>query len=155
MTAGRSLGALSGAAALLVLVGGSGADAADEAAGLIKYRQLLMQEAEAGMAAMDLYMKGQIDFKPAFAERAAAIAATARDFASLFPPGSDKGAKTNAKPDVWSNTMRFRGAVVRLTQESAKLAAVAKAGDEAGLKAQFQNVVDRCDGCHENFRLRM
>ena len=155
MKAPRSWRALASAAAICVFGGGLGADAADDSVGSIKYRQFLMQEAEAGMAAMDLYMKGQIDFRPAFAEQAAAIAATAKDFASLFPPGSDKGAKTNAKPDVWSNTMRFRGAVMRFTQESAQLAAAAKAGDEAGFRAQFQNVVDRCDGCHENFRLRM
>ncbi|MSO89276.1 MAG: cytochrome c [Rhodospirillaceae bacterium] len=152
MKAPRSWRALAGAAAICVFGGGLGADAADDPAGLIKYRQVLMQQAEATMAGMGVYMNGQIDFKPGFADQALALVATARDLANLFPPGSDKGAPTNAKPDVFANAQMFRGATMRLGQDVTRLAELAKAGDEAGFKAQFVVVVDRCGGCHERFR---
>ena len=152
MTAGRSARALMSAVILAGLGGWVGGEAAEHPAGLIKYRQFVMQQTEASMGAMTQFMEGKIDFRPAFAEQAAAVAATAKELGSLFPPGSDTGAKTNAKPDVWAQNMRFRGAGMRFAQEAQKLADAAKAGDADGFKAQFQNVVDRCNACHENFR---
>src|ERR1700704_2040403 len=68
-----------------------------------------------------------------------------------FDP-STKGEKSAALPAIWEKPAEFKQAAERLENESAKLAAVSKSGDEAAVKAQIGAVGKACGGCHENFR---
>ena len=68
-----------------------------------------------------------------------------------FDP-STKGEKSAALPAIWEKPGEFKQAAERLENESAKLAAVSKSGDEAAVKAQIGAVGKACGGCHENFR---
>jgi len=68
-----------------------------------------------------------------------------------FDP-STKGEKSAALPAIWEKPGEFKQAAERLENETAKLAAVSKSGDEAAVKAQIGAVGKACGGCHENFR---
>ena len=65
---------------------------------------------------------------------------------------STKGEKSAALPAVWEKPGEFKQAQERLENETAKLAQVAKGGDEAAIKAQMGAVGKACGGCHESFR---
>ena len=51
-----------------------------------------------------------------------------------FIAGSDQGAPTRAKPEVWKEPAKFKELQEKLMIETAKLETVAKTGDEAAFK---------------------
>lgn len=65
---------------------------------------------------------------------------------------STKGEKTKAKPEVFTDTAKFKADAEQLEQATAKLGAVARAKDEAGVRASFGAVAKACGGCHDTFR---
>jgi cytochrome c556 len=65
---------------------------------------------------------------------------------------STKDVKSNALPAVWAEPKMFQEAADRLQSETVKLAAAARARDEAGVKAQFGAVGKACGACHDHFR---
>src|SRR5262245_34997792 len=67
---------------------------------------------------------------------------------------STKGEKSSARPEVWSDPKKFQEAADRLQSEAVKLAAAARAKDEAGVKAQFGAVGKSCGACHDSFRVK-
>jgi cytochrome c556 len=67
---------------------------------------------------------------------------------------STKGEKTRALPEVFSDKAKFTAAADRLMAETAKLGQVARARDEAGVKAQFGAVGKACGACHDGFRAK-
>ena len=70
-----------------------------------------------------------------------------------FQP-STRDVKSAALPAVYSDAAGFQRAIDRLQAETAKLGALARARDEAGVKAQFGAVGKSCGGCHESFRVK-
>ena len=70
----------------------------------------------------------------------------------VFVVAPDQAGKTRALPEVWTNKAKFDEAAQRLQTEVTKLGEVARAKNEAGVKAQFGAVGKACGGCHENFR---
>ena len=67
---------------------------------------------------------------------------------------STKDVKSNALPSVWAEPAKFQEAANRLQTETAKLGVVARARDEAGVKAQWGAVGKSCGACHESFRAK-
>jgi len=67
---------------------------------------------------------------------------------------STKGEKSAALPAIWADAAKFQEASNRLVAETAKLGAVARARDEAGVKAQWGAVGKACGACHESFRVK-
>jgi cytochrome c556 len=65
---------------------------------------------------------------------------------------STKDVKSNALPAIWSDSAKFAEAADRLQNETSKLYAVSRSGDEAAVKAQLGAVGKACGGCHESFR---
>ena len=70
-----------------------------------------------------------------------------------FQP-STSGEKSDAKPEVYKDMAKFRAAADALESAAAKLGAVARAKDEAGVKASFGAVAKACGGCHDDFRVK-
>ena len=99
----------------------------------------------------------QDNMKAATPDMAAVIAAATKikDYAgqmgTWFPAGTgpDSGIKTEAKANIWTDRATFDAAVVKLQEESTKLAAVT---DAAGFKAQFPVTGGACKNCHDTFR---
>ena len=67
---------------------------------------------------------------------------------------STKGEKSAARPEIWSEPKKFQEAADRLQGEAVKLAAAARAKDEAGVKAQWGAVGKACGACHDSFRVK-
>ena len=67
---------------------------------------------------------------------------------------STKGEKSAARPEIWTEPVKFQEAADRLQAETVKLATAARAKDEAGVKAQFPAVGKACGACHESFRVK-
>ena len=80
------------------------------------------------------------------------------DFVSQLPgegyvPGSEKGGNppTRAKPEVFTDP-KVREYGLEMRQAVTKLNEVAKTGDIAAIRTQFQAAAKTCDNCHDNFR---
>ncbi|MBW8268369.1 c-type cytochrome [Caldovatus aquaticus] len=69
-----------------------------------------------------------------------------------FPPGSDTGAETWARPEVWSNRPLFEQRAAAMLPELEKLKAAAASGDAAATGRQLQAVGAACTACHDSFR---
>ena len=87
-----------------------------------------------------------------FSRRADRIAFLAPQLLEGFPEGSDKGAETEAKPEIWKNMDDFKSKMSDLVRESKTLAEVAKTGDEAKTRAQFKTTAGACKSCHDKYR---
>src|SRR3954467_5842354 len=61
---------------------------------------------------------------------------------------------TDAKPEIYKNTDKFRSESQKLETEAAKLAAAAKSGDQAAVKTAFGDVAQACKACHDDFRVK-
>jgi cytochrome c556 len=68
-----------------------------------------------------------------------------------FDP-STKGEKSKAKAEIFTDTAKFRAAADALEAETAKLGTVARAKNEAGVRAAFGGVAKACGSCHDAYR---
>jgi cytochrome c556 len=87
-----------------------------------------------------------------FARRAERVALIAPQLLEGFPEGSDSGATTDAKAEIWKNMDDFKLKMDDLVKQSRLLAEVAKSGDEAKMKEQFKQTAAACKACHEKYR---
>lgn len=87
-----------------------------------------------------------------FSKHADRIAFLAPQLLEGFPEGSDKGAETEAKPDIWKNMDDFKSKMSDLVRETKTLSDVAKAGDEAKTREQFKKTAGACKSCHDKYR---
>lgn len=72
-----------------------------------------------------------------------------------FPKGSgpESNYKTDAKPEIWSDPVKFASAVKRLQVEATKFQTIAASGDVGAMRAQSQAVGGTCKNCHDSFRV--
>ena len=69
-----------------------------------------------------------------------------------FVAGSEKGAPTKAKPEIWKERARFDKLAEAMQGETVKLVAAAKTGDPALLRTQVAATGKACSNCHDDFR---
>ncbi len=69
-----------------------------------------------------------------------------------YLPGTDQGAPTRAKPEIWKDTAKFKQLAEALQAATAKLDAAAKTGTLDAVKGPFGDVAKACDNCHDDFR---
>jgi len=82
------------------------------------------------------------------------MASLAKLIPEIFPAGSEAGAPSEAKPEIWKDWDKFAAAAKTLEDQSAKLAEVAAGGDVGAIGAQLGEVGKACGGCHEPFRVK-
>jgi cytochrome c556 len=129
--------------------------ASDAPEAVVKYRQSVMKAMAAHMTAASLIVKKQAGTRARLAAHADAIHALSDDLQSLFPASSGpEKVKTASLPAVWQRQQDFGTAAASLRNESAKLATLARHGDEHALAAQFDAVAAACSSCHKTFRAR-
>ncbi len=87
-------------------------------------------------------------------DTAAAMARWARNLPTLFPTGTETGHDTKARSTVWSDHAGFVKAANTFADATDKLAALAKAGDAAGMADQVKVVGAGCGACHRGYRER-
>ncbi|MEK0418200.1 MAG: cytochrome c CycP [Pseudomonadota bacterium] len=119
----------------------------------IKYRQAaftLMGNHFGRVAAM---AQGKVAFDAKVAaENTGVLLTVSRLPATAFGEGTDKGAPTRAKPEIWKDAAKFKAAAEKMTAEVAKLDAAAKSGNLDAIKAAVGGVGGSCKGCHDDFR---
>ena len=71
-----------------------------------------------------------------------------------FIPGSDQGAPTKAKSEVWKEPAKFKQNQEKLQAETPKLVAAAKTGDMNQIKPVLGDVGKACTNCHDDFRAK-
>lgn len=87
-----------------------------------------------------------------FRRRAVRLAFLAQQLGEGFTPGSDKGATTDAVPDIWLHKDDFNLKLADLVRETKALREIAKSGDEAKIKEQFGKTSNACKNCHDKYR---
>ena len=121
----------------------------------VDYRQSVFTVIAWNFKPMGAMAKGEIPFDAAAAARHAQyVELLSKAALEGFTPdsGPDAVKDTEAKADIWKNRGKFETAMTNFQQEAAKLAEVAKGGDEAAIKAQFGKTAETCKACHKEFK---
>jgi cytochrome c556 len=119
----------------------------------IEYRQGAMKIVGWNFKPMGAMVKGDKAFDAKeFARRAKDIAAVSSiDILAGFPEDTDgKGSK--AKPEIWMKWDDFKTKMGDMEREMAKLAEVAKGGDQGAIKKQFGDTAKTCKSCHDDYK---
>ena len=89
------------------------------------------------------------------APKAAEIVAWAKRIPTMFPPGTETGGGTHAKPAVWTERPGFEKDAAALQAEAGKLEQAAQSGDRAAFAAQWKATAHACGTCHETYRYKL
>lgn len=71
-------------------------------------------------------------------------------FATMFPPGSDKG-DTLAAPAIWTDRAGFDAINKKAVDAATAMAAAARAGDRAAVADQYKAMAGTCGECHKAY----
>jgi cytochrome c556 len=119
----------------------------------IKYRQSVMTLQGAHMGRIGAMTSGRVPFDAAAVQTNAEIVGTVSKLPfTAFGEGTDKGAPTRAKPEIWTNRTDFEAKAKAFQDEVVKLQAAAKTGNQDQIKAAFGTVGDACKGCHDKYQ---
>jgi len=121
----------------------------------IKYRQGILQAQGWNTEIMAAMVKGERPYdKDEFLRHAVYLEELSHMAWDGFPAGSDQGAPTKAKPEIWTDNAKFKQAALNLQNETPKLVTAAKTGDMNQIKTAFSDVGKACKGCHDDFRAK-
>lgn len=144
--------ALAIAATTFAVAGTAAAQSFQKPEDAIRYRQGAFRVLAPHFGALGAMANGRAPFDAQAAARHADVVAIASTLPwAGFGPGTDKG-DTRAKPDIWSENAKFKGAADKMQAEMQKLAAAAKTGNIDNLKAAFGPAAATCKACHDDFR---
>ncbi|MDB5886623.1 MAG: cytochrome c [Polaromonas sp.] len=119
----------------------------------IKYRQSALSVMGTHFGRIGAMANGKVPFDAkAASDNAEIVAEMAKLPWVAFGPGTDKGGNTKAKPEIWTEQVKFKEGSDKLVAESAKLAAAAKTGNLDALKTAFTATADTCKTCHDAYR---
>lgn len=120
----------------------------------IQYRQAAFSMVKYNFGPMGDMVKGKIPFdKAVFVRNAENVAALAKMPGAAFIEGTDLG-DTEAKSEIWEKRADFDAKMKKFEESAAKLAVVAKSGDEKAIKAQFGETAKTCKSCHDDFKIK-
>lgn len=118
----------------------------------IKYRKAVFTVMASHFGRVGAMANGRIPFDAKLVAENAEIATMMSKLPyAAFGEGTDKG-DTKAKPEVWSESDKFKAAAAKMQEEMAKLNTAAKTGNQDAIKAAFGPVGQACKGCHDHFR---
>ena len=122
---------------------------ADEA---VKYRQGAWFVLNQHFTRIGSMVRGRVPFDARVALKDAGVVATlARLPATAFGHGTDLPSD-HARPEIWTESARFREQNERLVAETGRLLAAAKTQDLAQIKAAFGPAANTCKECHDAYR---
>jgi cytochrome c556 len=119
----------------------------------IKYRKSAMTIMAAHFGRVAAMANGKVPFDPKAAAQNAEIATVMSTLPfAAFGAGTDKGAETRAKPEIWAEPDKFNAGAKKMQDEMAKLNTAAKGGSLDAIKAAAGDVGKTCKGCHDDYR---
>lgn len=140
------------AAAAFALAAPASAQSFQKPEDAIKYRKSAFSVMSAHFGALGAMANGRAPFDAQAAARHADVIALVSHLPFTgFVPGTDKG-ETRAKPEIWAEQAKFRGAAEKMQSEVGKLAVAAKTGNLDNLKAAFGPAAQSCKACHDEYR---
>ena len=140
------------ATALLIALPALSADA-PKSETVIAYRQSVFHVILWNYTPLAEMVRGRRPFDAAdFKRRAVRLAFLSQQLREGFTPGSDKGATTDARPEIWTHRADFDQKLSDFIREAKALREAAKTGDEAKMKEQFGKTANTCKSCHESYR---
>lgn len=143
--------ALAAFAASLVL--GGVANAADEPANILKYRQNLMKSVGSNIGNIAMVAKGEVSFIGNTPMNARAISEGLSAARDLFPEGTGPEAgETRALPSIWQDNAKFVAALEKSQQAADAMVAAAETGDLGEIRKAIGALGKTCGGCHDDFR---
>lgn len=119
----------------------------------IKYRQAVYSVigTNFGIAAAMATGKMPYDAK-AFQTRVDRTAYLAVMAGETFGPGTDSGAPTKAKKEIWSSQPEFQKLMKDMQDKTAALAVAAKSNDLDKIRPAFGAAGGACKACHDKFK---
>ena len=139
------------AVALLAITSAGAAQSKPEAA--IHYRQNVFGAIVWNFGPMSAMVRGKIPYdKVLFERHAIRVSQLAPMLLEGFPKGSEAGAETEARSEIWANWADFQSKMKTFEVESAALARLAKVGTLDAVKAQFGKVGASCKACHDKYK---
>jgi cytochrome c556 len=121
----------------------------------IQYRQGIFKAQRWNLVPMAMMVQGKMPYDAqAFQMRAQRLHQLSAMAWEGFGPGTDSGAPTKARPEIWSDATGFKQAQDAFQAEAAKLATAAQSGNLDQIRPVFQGVVKTCDNCHDKFRAK-
>lgn len=119
---------------------------------LVKQRQAVMTLQFKYFGPMFGMAQGRVPFNAQVVQRNAGFLDNLTRMSWDGFDASTRSVKSRALPAVFDNSAKFKQYASQLENESAKLVAVSKGGDEAAVKAQIGAVGKVCNSCHDDFR---
>jgi cytochrome c556 len=118
----------------------------------IKSRQSAFYLMGRHMARVGATLKGDASFDKGTLELSAdALAILSRIVAEEFPAGSERG-NTKARPEVWTDPVKFRQLMQTAQSDVLKLKAAVRSGDLQEIRASFGVTSHSCRACHDAFK---
>jgi cytochrome c556 len=90
------------------------------------------------------------DMRP-FTQDAQWFVAWGKEMPAFFPPGSEHGHKTKAKPDIWTDKPGFDRFAQDMVAASERLVQAASTGNGAAFADDFHALGRACGGCHKRY----
>jgi cytochrome c556 len=119
----------------------------------LKYRKAVYQAIAWNFGPMSAMAQGKVPYDATeFEMRAQRVAALTPMLSESYAPETQGVAGSKAKAELWSNRADFDAKMKALVDNSATLAAVAKAGDFAKSKAAFLETANACKSCHDKYK---
>ena len=143
------------AAGLAIALGASTAALSDSSMdATVKARQGHMHEIAGAAKTIGDQLQSATPDLAAIRSAAHTLKGLGQDLPGWFPKGSgpESGAKTRAKPEIWTDAATFANDAADFKNATAKLDEVAVAGDPAALKAQMGAMGLTCGACHQAYR---
>ena len=118
----------------------------------IKYRKSAMFVMQQNFARVGAMAAGKTPFDAKVAADSAAVA----EYMSKLPwagfgEGTDKG-DTKAKPEIWTESAKFKEYGDKMQSEMVKLSAAAKTGNLESIKTAMGPAGESCKACHDAYR---
>ncbi len=141
------------AAAALLASLSFGAHAQSAAERSIQYRQGIMKAQAWHLGNIAAQVKGDKPYnKDDFARSAIFLSQLLQMPWDGYGPGTDKGAPTRAKAEIWTDDAKFKSAGENATKAAAALAQAAAGGNMDQIKGAFGATAKACAACHDDFR---
>lgn len=148
----KSFAGIAAAAALVSLSAPAAAQFA-KPEDAIKYRQSALSVMGTHFGRIGAMVNGRVPFDAKVAaDNADIVAVMAKLPWAGFGNGTETGGNTQAKPEIWTEQVKFKENSEKMIVETVKLAAAAKTGNLDALKTSFAATADSCKTCHDAFR---
>ncbi|MDQ3283164.1 MAG: cytochrome c [Acidobacteriota bacterium] len=133
---------------------GPAANAADDAAAIVRYRQTIMKLLGSHMRALGAIAKHDVSYTKHVAAHAEGVRAMAQLLPELWPANTTpKEIRSGSKAEIWTKKAAFNQDAKDMATAAAKLAQLAKGKNTAAIEAQIGAVGKTCGDCHDAFRV--